>query len=40
VLDPLSLKVLGGELVSGDRIVADVGAEGLVFESSSAPVGT
>jgi ATP-dependent Clp protease ATP-binding subunit ClpB len=31
ILDPLSIKLLGGEFLPGDVIVADVGADGLVF---------
>jgi ATP-dependent Clp protease ATP-binding subunit ClpB len=31
ILDPLSIKLLGGEFLPGDTIVADLGADGLVF---------
>ncbi|HEY3111887.1 MAG TPA: AAA family ATPase, partial [Chloroflexota bacterium] len=31
ILDPLSIKLLGGEFLPGDTIVADVGADGLLF---------
>jgi ATP-dependent Clp protease ATP-binding subunit ClpB len=34
VLDPLSIKLLGGELVPGDTVVVDVGADGLIFRRS------
>jgi ATP-dependent Clp protease ATP-binding subunit ClpB len=31
ILDPLSIRLLAGEFLPGDTIVADVGAEGIVF---------
>jgi ATP-dependent Clp protease ATP-binding subunit ClpB len=36
VLDPLAMRVLEGEFREGDRVVVDVGADGLVFEKSQA----
>jgi ATP-dependent Clp protease ATP-binding subunit ClpB len=40
VLDPLSIKLLGGELVPGDTVVVDVGADGLIFRRSPAGAGS
>jgi ATP-dependent Clp protease ATP-binding subunit ClpB len=36
VLDPLAMRVLEGEFREGDRVVVDVGPDGLVFEKSQA----
>jgi len=36
VLDPLAMRVLEGEFREGDRIVVDVGDNGLVFEKRQA----
>jgi ATP-dependent Clp protease ATP-binding subunit ClpB len=35
VLDPLALRVLEGDFVEGDQVVADAGGEGLVFQRQS-----
>jgi ATP-dependent Clp protease ATP-binding subunit ClpB len=39
MLDPLSIKVLGGEFLPGDTIAADVGADGLTFDRRPAGAG-
>jgi len=36
VLDPLAMQVLEGEFREGDRILVDVGDNGLVFEKATA----
>jgi ATP-dependent Clp protease ATP-binding subunit ClpB len=36
VLDPLSIRLLGGEFMPGETVVVDVGADGLAFERRAA----
>ena len=36
VLDPLAMRVLEGEFLEGDRVVVDVGSDGLVFDKKHA----
>jgi ATP-dependent Clp protease ATP-binding subunit ClpB len=36
VLDPLALRVLEGDFREGDRVVVDVGDNGLVFEKAES----
>ena len=38
VLDPLALRVLEGEFAEGDRIVVDVGPDGLTFAKQEVTV--
>ena len=38
VLDPLAMRVLEGDFGEGDRIVVDVGADGLVFAKNEVSV--
>ena len=37
VLDPLALRVLEGEFREGDRVIVDVGADGLAFQKEAVP---
>jgi ATP-dependent Clp protease ATP-binding subunit ClpB len=37
VLDPLALRVLEGEFREGDRVIVDVGADGLQFQKEAVP---
>jgi ATP-dependent Clp protease ATP-binding subunit ClpB len=39
VLDPLAVRVLEGEFSEGDRVLVDVGAEGLTFAKNEVSVG-
>jgi hypothetical protein len=38
VLDPLAMRVLEGEFAEGDRVVVDVGPEGLTFAKHEVTV--
>jgi ATP-dependent Clp protease ATP-binding subunit ClpB len=37
VLDPLALRVLQGEFREGDRVIVDMGRDGLVFQKEAVP---
>jgi ATP-dependent Clp protease ATP-binding subunit ClpB len=36
VLDPLAMRVLEGEFLEGDRVIVDVGKDGLIFDKKQA----
>ena len=38
--NPLSTKIIGGELTAGDEVVVDAGEDGLTFAKAEAPVAT
>jgi ATP-dependent Clp protease ATP-binding subunit ClpB len=40
VLDPLSIRLLGGEFMPGETVLVDVGADGLTFERKAAAAPT